>query len=134
MHSPKMQHQKYIAPKTKQQCTKDALHNSHHRTNEAPPKMPMHSITKVHTHKTKDTMHRRCRCKEILQPKYNSPKFQRTNDSAHQRCQCIAYQKCIYIAPKMQRTEYCKMDIFHQRCSTTKVQHTKDSEHHRCIA
>ena len=93
MHSPKMQHQKYIAPKTKQQCTKDALHNSHHRTNEAPPKMPMHSITKVHTHKTKDTMHRRCRCKEILQPKYNSPKFQRTNDSAHQRCQCIAYQK-----------------------------------------
>ena len=26
--APKTQHQKYIAPKTKKQCTKDALHNS----------------------------------------------------------------------------------------------------------
>ena len=43
---------KYIAPKTKKHCTKDALHNSN-RTNEAPPKMPMHSIPKVHIYNTR---------------------------------------------------------------------------------
>ena len=50
--APKTQHQKYIAPKTKKQCTKDALHNSNH-TNEAPTKLPMHSIPKVHIHNTR---------------------------------------------------------------------------------
>ena len=45
--APKPQHQKYIAPNTKKQCTKDALQNSN-RTTEALPKMPMHSIPKVH--------------------------------------------------------------------------------------
>ena len=57
--------------------------------------------------------------KEILQPRYDSPKLQSTNDSAHQRCQSIAYQKCIYIAPKMQHNKDAPK---HQRVS------------HRCIA
>ena len=36
--APKTQHQTYIAPKTKKQCTKDTLHNRNY-TNEEPPKI-----------------------------------------------------------------------------------------------
>ena len=75
MHSTKDATQKYIAPKTKKQCTKDALHNSNH-TNEAPPKLPMHSIPKVHIHNTKDAMHRR----------YITPKKYCNQNIIHQSC------------------------------------------------
>ena len=53
--APKPQHQKYIAPNTKKQCTKDALHNSNRTNSEAPPKIP-----KVHTHNTKAISHHIC--------------------------------------------------------------------------
>ena len=109
--APKTQHQKYIAPNTKKQCTKDALHNSN-RTNEAPPKMPMHSIPKVHIHNTKDATHRRC----------STPKKYCNQYAAHQRC----------APPKMNRSiNASHHDAAHQRRSAPEMQHTYHSPYQR---
>ena len=116
--APKTQHQKYIAPKTKKQCTKDALHNSN-RTNEAPPKMPLHSIPKVHIHNTRDAMHRRC----------SAPKKYCNQYAAHHRCiasymqltKDVLHQR--YIPPKMHRS----INASHQRYSSPKIKRTRDA-------
>ena len=130
-----MQHQKNIAPNTKEQCTKDALHNSNH-TKEAPPKLPMQSIPKLHictfvyiTPKmqcTDITSQKYCNQNKIHQscsapkmPMHNIPKVQihSTNDAMHRRCSASK--------------KYCNKYINHKSDITPKLQHNNDAAHQR---
>ena len=103
MHSTKNATPKMYCTQDQKQCTKDPLHTSN-RTNEAPPKMPLHSIPKVHIHNTRDAMHRRC----------SAPKKYCNQYAAHHRC-IASY---IYAA--------------HQRCIPPKIKCTRDAAYLVC--